>query len=100
MNFNSPFFNPMSFYNRRYNYPSYLNKNQTINNTSSNNIIGEKKYPDENTTNSSSEYFFELFGLHLYIDDIILICLLFFLYSENVTDDGIFICLILLLLTQ
>lgn len=100
MNFNIPFFNPSYFYNRPYCYNSNITKNEHINKTPPTERIEEKKYSDKNTSNSSSEYFFELFGLHLYLDDVILICLLFFLYSENVTDDGIFICLILLLLTQ
>ena len=48
---------------------------------------------------SGSEYFFELFGLKLYFDDILLICLIFFLYQEGVKDDELFISLILLLLS-
>lgn len=43
--------------------------------------------------------FFELFGLKLYFDDILIICLLFFLYKENVHDEMLFLALILLLLT-
>ncbi|MBR3002501.1 MAG: hypothetical protein IKF38_02920 [Clostridia bacterium] len=43
--------------------------------------------------------FFELFGLKLYLDDILLIGLLFFLYQEKVKDDELFISLILLLLS-
>ena len=53
-----------------------------------------KKKVDEN-----SNYFFELFGLKLYFDDILLICLIFFLYQEGVKDDELFISLILLLLS-
>ena len=47
----------------------------------------------------SSESFFEFFGLKLYLDDIIIICILFVLYSEKVDDIELFICLILLLLS-
>ena len=43
--------------------------------------------------------FFEIFGIRLYFDDILLICLLFFLYNEGVKDKLLFISLILLLLT-
>lgn len=42
---------------------------------------------------------FDLFGLKIYYDDILLISLIFFLYSEGVKDDGLFIVLILLLLS-
>jgi len=45
------------------------------------------------------EAFFEIFGLKLYFDDILIICILFLLYTEKVQDEELFICLILLLLT-
>lgn len=40
----------------------------------------------------------EILGISLFLDDILIICLLFFLYTEGVKDDMLFICLILLLL--
>ena len=42
---------------------------------------------------------FEIFGITLHFDDILLICLLFFLYQEGVQDNLLFISLILLLLS-
>jgi hypothetical protein len=48
--------------------------------------------------NSDKEYF-EIFGIKLYLDDIIIISLLFFLYSEGTEDPMLFISLILLLLS-
>ena len=42
---------------------------------------------------------FEIFGITLHFDDILLICLLFFLYNEGVQDQLLFISLILLLLS-
>lgn len=42
---------------------------------------------------------FQLFGINLYFDDILLICLIFFLYQEGVKDESLFIALILLLLS-
>jgi len=47
---------------------------------------------------NSTEYF-EIFGIKLYIDDIILIALLFFLYQEGVKDNLLFISLVMLLLS-
>ena len=44
------------------------------------------------------EPIFEIFGISLYLDDIIIIGLLFFLYQEGVQDELLFIILILLLL--
>lgn len=51
------------------------------------------------TDNSNSKELFEIFGLKLHFDDILLICLIFFLYKEGVHDEMLFIVLILLLLT-
>lgn len=48
---------------------------------------------------NESNALFEVFGIKLYFDDILLISLIFFLYSEGVKDDYLFISLILLLLS-
>lgn len=50
-------------------------------------------------TELDGNYFFEVFGIKLYFDDILLICLLFFLYEEGVKDQELFVSLILLLLS-
>lgn len=42
---------------------------------------------------------FEILGIKLYFDDILLISILFFLYAEGVEDEMLFIALILLLLS-
>lgn len=47
---------------------------------------------------NNSEYF-EILGLKLYFDDLILISLICFLYNEGVKDQFLFISLILLLLS-
>ncbi len=43
--------------------------------------------------------YFEIFGIILHFDDILLICLLLFLYNEGVKDQLLFISLIMLLLS-
>ncbi len=43
--------------------------------------------------------FLDLFGMQFYQDDLILLGILFFLYSEGIQDEELFVCLILLLLT-
>ena len=58
-----------------------------------------KKNTEDNSNELSSDYFFEIFGLHLYFDDVLILCILFFLYTEGVTDNELFLCLILLLLS-
>ncbi len=45
------------------------------------------------------EPIFEILGIQLYLDDIIILGLLFFLYQEGVQDETLFIALILLLLS-
>lgn len=40
-----------------------------------------------------------IMGITLHFDDILIICLLFFLYSEGVQDEMLFIALVLLLLS-
>ena len=48
--------------------------------------------------NDIEQPIFEMFGIKLYIDDIIIICVLIFLYQEGVKDDLLYICLFLLLI--
>ena len=59
----------------------------------------EKKENCSSKSSKKEEPFFEIFGLSLYFDDILLVCLIFFLYQEGVKDEGLFLALILLLLT-
>ncbi len=59
----------------------------------------ENKKNNSKEKSGETDYFFELFGLKLYFDDILLICLIFFLYQEGVRDDELFISLVLLLLS-
>lgn len=117
MPFHLPFYYQPNYYKKQYynstsnainssiaqhslhNYDKYSN-NQTkeLNNTYTKPKVEiEKK--NNSKSNPDKNYFFELFGLKLYFDDILLICIIFFLYQEGVKDDELFISLILLLLT-
>lgn len=53
----------------------------------------------DSLTSNSITPVFEVMGIKLYIDDIILLCLLFILYNEETKDELLFISLILLLLS-
>ena len=57
------------------------------------------KKHDTNKKTSGTDYMFDLFGLKLYFDDVLIVSLLFFLYNEGVKDEGLFIALLLLLIT-
>ena len=41
----------------------------------------------------------DLFGIKLYFDDVLILSLLFFLYKEEVKDEGLFLSLVLLLIS-
>lgn len=79
---------------------NYHHNEKTINEkrNHNNNII----YNQENNMNNKKEKddtIFEIFGIKLHYDDILLICLIFFLYNEGVKDEFLFIALVLLLLS-
>ena len=122
---NFPFFYNQNYYPNRLNkhfYPTFsnnINKSSLLNNVNQSNFkntyfnsknyeyekIAENKYtstnsPIENNSknNYDQNYFLELFGIKLYLDDILIISIIFFLYQEGIRDDELFICLILLLL--
>ena len=113
-------------YYPRYNYNNgnYMHNSNNINSekkdtshTNENNIKND--YSNEETQkNKSSRYtgfgpihfqnpfeldseqpVLEILGISLYLDDLIILGLLFFLYKEGVKDDMLFLSLILLLLS-
>lgn len=125
MNFPFPFYkntyqNPGGFYSAP-NPVTTTNKSyaRPINNTSVNNCpktdskkssndipeINHRKLNIEDgnkknkSNNNTSDYLFDLFGLKIYSDDVLLISLIYFLYSEGVKDDSLFLVLVLLLLS-
>ena len=61
--------------------------------------------PPSNSTNKRSKntdtenVWFDLFGIKLYFDDVLILSLLFFLYKEEVKDEGLFLALVLLLIS-
>ena len=98
-----PFFPPYSPMHYRHSFSktsSSHNTNHFTNNSFSD--IPSKNdstvSQDYSSTTSHSQYF-EIFGIRLYFDDILILCLLFFLYQEDVNDQLLFIALLLLLLS-
>ena len=85
------------------NHSNYNNLHKS-NNLKKTNIQNEH-YKNEYNINSKNQNLseentiFEFLGIKLHSDDIILICLIFFLYNEGVKDEFLFIALILLLLS-
>ena len=101
--FRFPFqYNPYYYSKYQSNYNSNISHKEEQNKTINPKIQKSSSYKQKKKNNSegnNENYLFELFGLKLYIDDVIIISLLFFLYQEGVKDDELFISLILLLLT-
>ena len=122
--FGYPYHNP---YYRYYNVPknyvniqknaynSKLTETSEENSTTSQNSIDNKAiYKEENfendykenvqracnsldNNNESDKPIFELFGIKLYSDDLIILAVLFLLYEQNVKDEMLYIILFLLL---
>lgn len=79
-----------NFKRKKYNNYSYeISKKSPIINSE----ISDK------SDNSQTSQSFQILGITLYFDDILLICLIFFLYTEGVEDQSLFISLVLLLLS-
>ena len=106
-----PYFNKQNIHPKHINpeiIPNTFINSQTNKSKKINSFTQEKsenfsnknnKKNTEDKKNLSSEYFFEIFGFHFYFDDILILCILLFLYVEEVKDIELFLCLIFLLLS-
>lgn len=104
------YYNPYKrpyFYNNYRNFapnnlPNYLqntsDNNLTFesNNTTKNNVIENENRSKQSPT---EEVWLDILGIKLYFDDVLILSLLFFLYQEEVKDEGLFLVLILLLIS-
>lgn len=91
-----------SYTSNNLNSQTSIAKNSNHKNISPLQISERKDFPREKTNSNTDDKdapLFEVFGIKLYFDDILLICLIFFLYTEGVEDQYLFIALILLLLS-
>ena len=68
-----------------------LNNDFCINNVN----ISQNSYD----TSDVCDECFEIFGIKLYFDDVLILSLLFFLYKEEVKDESLFLALVLLLIS-
>ena len=96
-----PPFNYYNPYQRRPLYNNYPNTMSSVTNIPDSEIKSEKTNVKETHSRSSEKnpVWFDLFGLKLYFDDVLILSLLFFLYKEEVKDEGLFLALVLLLIT-
>lgn len=88
------------FYRNRY-YRPYVNQNcsSSTNTSFKKSIPTIQEEPLKSIPKKEESPLFEIFGISLYYDDILILCLLFFLYKEEVKDPYLFISLVLLLLS-
>ena len=49
--------------------------------------------------NTSEQAIFEIFGIRIFLDDLIIIGILLFLYQEHVKDEFLYLILVLLLIS-
>lgn len=95
-------------YGYQYNSPYYKYYNKPINNFSNHNtkktektensITNSKKISNTiNQPSNNTQPIFEILGIKIYTDDLIIIGLLYFLYQQNVKDEMLYIILFLLL---
>jgi hypothetical protein len=100
---------PLNNKNSKSNYKSNTTKyfDDYKDRKSNNNSYDNTDFENQNSSNLNDLTFsqdsdvpiFNLFGLQLYYDDILLVCLIFFLYTEGIKDDFLFIVLVLLLIS-
>lgn len=96
--FRFPFFGyPYNYHYYNY-YNKYMNNNLPIEEAKetkkANSITNSKKI-----SNTINPYIFEIFGIKIYQDDLIILGLLYFLYQEKIKDEMLYIVLLLLLLS-
>ena len=110
-NYRNPFMHPTLPFRNNYKKMNYTNTNNFQNipysKTSQNNhgTLKEESTDSENRNTpplfpfiDTNEVVFEIFGVKIYFDDLLLILILLFLYQEGIQDEYLFISLILLLL--
>ncbi len=110
-----PFFGysyPYSYYPHYPTHPTHNISKEALSNEPSsqketNLAVNNRKVPSKNNPitfhfegfSDPNQVILEILGIKLYLDDLIILGLLFILYQEEVKDEMLFICLILLLLS-
>lgn len=82
---------------------NYVSGARSFNASSQPYIASAQNIPLKNTGSNRSESgnyepVFNLLGINLYFDDILILCLLFFLYTEQANDFSLYLALIFLLM--
>ena len=96
-----PVYGPHFQYYRPYNYRARTPSPEPISITSPPEPNDSQKNERLQTQKNKLDapVWFDLFGIKLYFDDVLILSLLFFLYKEEVKDEGLFLALVLLLIS-
>ena len=78
------------------NFGNNTSMNNANENRNSNNTIENRNSKHSKPNN---DVWLDLFGIKLYFDDVLILSLLFFLYKEDVKDEGLFLALVMLLIS-
>ena len=89
--YNYQYYKYYNKYNNPISYPTHEQKNSITNSNEISNTINQDCRQD------NQEAIFDIFGIKLYLDDLIILGILFFLYQQNVNDEMLYIILFLLL---
>lgn len=95
-------YNYYKYYNHFNSFNKQIDDSETANNEKKESITNSE--PISNTNNSkrssnSDQAIFEIMGIRLYLDDLIILGVLYFLYEQNVKDEMLYIILFLLLIS-
>lgn len=84
-------------------YSNFYKKSINKSNLHKDNSIKGKNIPKSNEALKSDNDLgvdsINILGVKLYLDDLIILFIIFILYKDNNTDNGLIICLLLLLLS-
>lgn len=96
-----PGYGPPFQYYRPYNY-NYRPRTPAPEPAPSHNSIPEEPQQLERSFSKKPKpdpVWLEIFGIKLHFDDVLILSLLFFLYKEEVKDEGLFLALVMLLIS-
>lgn len=92
-------YRPNNYHRKNMNNTNTFSNSKSYSNNSNTYHKTNEVKPSHEPSSQNDDTLFEIFGIKLHQDDLLLIGLIFFLYTEGVKDEFLFIALILLLLS-
>jgi hypothetical protein len=82
-----------------HNFPQEINTEKNINPNTKNSNIKKENKPNIPSLKKDTSTYIDILGIKIQFDDILILSLIYFLYTEKVQDDWLFLALLLLLLS-